>query len=142
MAKFSGGVKAAAELLAGLDTAARRRLLEEIRHKDPQMAEALEKNMVTFEDLVHLTPKMMAELMREIEVYDLAMGLRISSEKLKSHILSHVSKGAREDIEEVLLGPPQSVQKVEESIEKVMKVVREKVDRGELILSPSSDEYV
>lgn len=142
MAEFRGGVKGAAEMLAGLDLKARQRVLEEIRSKDPNMAELLEKNMVTFEDLVHLTPKMMVELLREINLEQLALGLRLGSAKLKSHFLNNVSKGARQEIEDILMGPPQSVQKVEEAVEEVMIVVRAKVDRGELILNDDSDEYV
>lgn len=142
MGEFQGGIKGAAEMLAGLDLKSRQRVLEEIRSKDPNMAELLEKNMITFEDLVYLTPKMMVELLREIDLQKLALGLRLGSEKLKSHFLNNVSKGAREDIEDILMGPPQSVQKVEEAVEEVMEVVRAKVDRGELVLRDDSDEYV
>lgn len=142
MVEFRGGIKGAAEMLAGLNPKEQERLLEQIRKQDPQMAQLLEKNMTTFEDLRHLTPKMMVELLREIDLKDLALGLRLGSQELKNHFLKNLSKGAAREIEEVLLGPPQSVDRVQESIEKIMQVVREKVKKGELILSPDSEKYV
>ena len=41
---FKGGVKEAAKMLMGLGPAAQKKLLEEIRAKDPAMAQKLENN--------------------------------------------------------------------------------------------------
>lgn len=141
--KFQGGVKEAAKMLAGLAPDDRRRVFDEITSRDPQMAEALKNNMVSFEDLIYLTPKMLVELLREINISDLGMALRIASQELKSFILTNVSKGIRQDIEDILLGPLQPVSKVQESAEKIMTIVRSKVDKGELVLKEGgSEEYV
>ena len=88
--EFKGGLKAAADLLSGMDREGQERILGDIAKKDPQMAEALRKTMVTFEDLQYLTVKMLVELLREIDIEDLARGLRISSDTLKTHILTNV----------------------------------------------------
>ena len=143
MAEFKGGVKGAAEMLAKLDSKGRERILQDISQKDPEMAEELRKNMVTFEDLKYMTPQMLAKLLQDVDTADVALGLRTSGEELKSFFLNNVSKGKRKDIEDVLLGPPQAVSKVEESIEKVMKVVREKINKGELVIDmDGGEEYV
>lgn len=143
MSKFRGGVKEAAKMLAGLNPSERVKVLALISYKDPKMADALKLHMVTFEDLKFITVKMLVELTREIDLADLALALRIGSEELRDYILSNVSKSMREEINEVLLGKPQAVSKVEESMAKVMFVVRAKVDKGELIFSdPDDDEYV
>ena len=139
---FKGGIKAAAEMLSGMDRDGQERILADIAHKDPQMAESLRKIMVTFEDLQYLTVKMLVELLREIDVEDLARGLRISSDKLKSHILTNVSSSMQKDIEDILLGPPIAVSKVNESVEKVMTVVRKKLDKGELVINKDGEQLV
>ena len=64
-----GGVKEAAAMLAGLDSQGRERVLDLIAKENPEVAEALRKNMVSFEDLQFLTVKMLSE--QVIELYNL-----------------------------------------------------------------------
>lgn len=139
---FKGGVKEAAKMLSALPLADRNRILEDISKKDPSRAELLKKEMIVLEDLIHLTVKMLVELLREINLKDFALALRLSSNELRTHILNNVSKSIREDIEDVLNGKPMPVSEVEQSLERVMTVVRKKVDKGELVLSANSDEMV
>jgi flagellar motor switch protein FliG len=141
---FEGGIKAAAAMLAGLNPEERVKVLSRIAERDPQMAEQLKKNMVTFEDLQYITQKMLVELMREISLDDLALGLRLGSDELKNFILSNVSKTIKQDIEDILNGKPQQKNIVLESQENIMKIVRAKLDKGELVFSKdgTGEEYV
>ncbi len=137
---FQGGVKEAAKMLAGLSKQAREKVLELISKKDPRMAEALHKSMYTFDDLQYLTPVMLIELMREIKTADMALGLRISAPALKDFVLKNTPRVMRQEIEEILMGPPQLASKVEEAQERVMEVVRKKIDKGQLIINKESSE--
>jgi flagellar motor switch protein FliG len=139
---FKGGIDEAAKMLAGLDRQGRENVLEIIGEKDPQMAEKLRENMVTIEDLRFLTVKMIQELLREINIGDLALALRISSPELKTHILQNVSSSIRNDIEEVLLGKLQSVSTVNEAADKVMEVVLNKISKGELVINKNGETLV
>jgi flagellar motor switch protein FliG len=138
--KFQGGVKEAAKMLAGLSKSAREKVLELISKKDPAMAHALHKSMYTFEDLKYLTPLMLIELLRTIKVADMGMALRIASAELKTHILNNSPRGMRQEMEEVLLGPPQLASKVEEAQERIMSIVREKIDKGQIIISKDGSD--
>lgn len=133
--KFQGGVKEAAKMLAGLGRDAREKILEIISKKDPKMAQALHKSMYTFEDLQYLTPLMLIELLREIKIVDMGLGLRISSNELKDFMLKNSPRGMRQEMEEVMSGPPQLTSKVEDAQERIMAVVRAKIDKGQLIIS-------
>lgn len=137
---FQGGIKAAAKMLAGLSKSAREKVLESISKKDPKMALALHKSMYTFDDLRYLTPMMVIELLRSIKVPDMGLALRIASPELKDHILKNTPRVMRQEMEEILLGPPQLASKVEEAQEKIMSVVREKIDKGQLIINKDSSE--
>ena len=139
---FKGGIKEAAKMLSGLDGAAQERVLEDIAKRDPDMAEKLRKNMITFEDLQFLTVKMLVELLHEIDLQDLALGLRIASKELKEYVLGNISNNMRKEIEEVLLGPPKSVSQVNQSIEKIMEIVRKKASKGQLIFNKNNEEMV
>ena len=141
--KFQGGVKEAAKMLAGLSRSAREKVLEIISKKDPRMALALHKSMYTFEDLKYLTQVMLIELLREIKISDMGLALRIASSDLKDFILKNSPRGMRQEMEEILLGPPQLASKVEEAQDRIMTVVRAKIDKGQLIINKdSSEKYV
>lgn len=138
--KFQGGVKEAAKMLAGLSRSAREKVLEIISKKDPVMAENLHKSMYTFEDLQFLTPMMMIELMRSIKISDMGLALRIATPELKDAVMKNSPRGMRTEMEEILIGPPQLTSKVEEAQERIMVVVREKIDKGQLVINKDSSE--
>ena len=138
--KFQGGVKEAAKMLAGLSRSAREKILDIISKKDPRMAEVLHKSMYTFEDLQYLTPVMLIELLREIKISDMGLALRISSNELKGFILKNSPRGMRQEMEEILTGPPQLASKVEDAQERIMAIVRTKLDKGQLIINKDSSE--
>jgi flagellar motor switch protein FliG len=138
--KFQGGVKEAAKMLAGLSKAAREKVLELISKQDPKMAEKLHKSMYTFEDLQFLTPLMMVELMRSIKVSDMGLALRIATPALKDHVMKNSPRGMRQEMEEILLGPLKLASQVEEAQERIMEVVRAKIDKGELVINKDSSE--
>jgi flagellar motor switch protein FliG len=140
--KFDGGIKAAAKMLAGLSKSARDKVLESISKKDPSMAHALSKSMYTFDDLENLTPLMVVELMRSINVKDMGLALRIAKPELKNLILMNSPKLLRQEMEEVLLGPLQLATKVEEAQERIMEVVRKKIDKGELVINKESKDQL
>jgi flagellar motor switch protein FliG len=138
--KFQGGVREAAKMLAGLSRSAREKVLDIISKKDPRMADALHKNMYTFEDLQYLTPLMLIELLREIKISDMGLALRICSGELKDYMLKNSPRGMRQEMEEILTGPLQLASKVEEAQERIMTVVRLKIDKGQLIINKESSE--
>lgn len=138
--KFQGGVKEAAKMLAGLSRVAREKVLDIISKKDPNMAQALHKSMYTFEDLQYLTPMMLIELMRSLKIPDMGLALRIASPALKEHIMKNSPRGMRQEMEEVLMGPPKLTSQVEEAQERIMIIVREKIDKGQLIINKDSSE--
>lgn len=139
---FQGGVQEAAKLLAGLSRSAREKILELISKKDPAMAMKLHKSIYTFEDLQYLTPIMLIELLREIKISDLGLALRISSNELKDFMNKNTPRGIRQEIEEILSGPPQLASKVEDAQERIMCVVRIKVDKGQLIINKESFQKI
>ena len=58
----------------------------------------------------------------------------------ENHFLSNISKSMKEDVQEILKGPPQSLQKVQGAQEKILSLIRSKMDRGEIVLSKDSKD--
>lgn len=142
MMKLKGGIKEAAKMLQGLDPKTRKTVIEQMIAMNPELAQEIKSQMVTFDDLKYLTPSMMRDLMRKINMDDLALALRATTPEVIQKILSLVSSNIRKDIEDVLKGKPQPLSKVQEAQTKVMDTVLEMVDRGELVLSPDDETYV
>lgn len=137
------GIKGALKVLESLDPESRERILTTISEKDPVLAEELKNRLVTLEDLKFLTIKMLVDLTREINLSDLGLALRASSDELKSFILDNISSSMKDEVNQVLKGPPQSVSKVFEAQEKILKILKIKMERGEIILDKNSnDPYV
>lgn len=142
MVNFKGGIKEAAKMLAGLAPNQRARVLAEIAQKDANMAEALEHAMVTFEDLSKLSIKQLQELLRDIKIADIALGLRAASEELKTYLYKNLPKSLCQELDDVLLGPPRSLEQVLEAQDKVAQVLRQKIDQGKVVLAGDDDPFV
>ena len=133
--KLKGGIKEAAKMLQGLDPKARQSVLEQMIAMNPDLAEQIRTQMVTFEDLQYITPSMMRDLMRKIDMDNLALALRGTSPDLINKILGLVSSNVRKDMEDILKGKPQPLSKVQEAQAKIMEVVLVMVEKGELVLN-------
>jgi flagellar motor switch protein FliG len=140
--KLKAGPDEAAKILEGLGMAASDRILDYIKEKNPKLADKVQESMVTFEDLQYLSATMLMELYRDIKMEDLALGLRIASKKLQDHIFKYSSVGMKKDLEAILNGPPQSVNDVQLAVEKVMKIMREKVKLGKIVIDRTDGNYV
>ena len=136
---FKGGVKEAAKMLMGLGPAAQKKLLEEIRAKDPAMAQKLENNLISMEDLQHLTPAMLVGLLRDVDLEKFGLALRTIDQGITQKLLDMVSTGIRLDIEDGLKGKPRKVSEVEAAQAEILEIVRKKIDMGHIVIDPSGE---
>ena len=136
------GFKNASEILSKLTLGERERILESIAVVEPDLAEALRKSFYQFDDLQYLTPKMIVELLRDLDLSLLALALRGAKKETTDHLLNHVSSRMRDEINEVLMGPPQLADRVTNAMDKVMEIVVEKINLGQIVLSKDSSETI
>lgn len=139
---FQGGVKEAAKMLMALEGEARERLLEDIRKKDPQMAERIIQNLITIEDVQYLSESMLVSLLRDIDLEVFGLALRSVDKSISSKILAMVSTGIRLDIEDGLNGGPRSMDKVQEAKNKVVELMNKKIELGQIVINPNGDKLV
>lgn len=140
--KPKGGIEEAAKMLQGLGVEGARRLLEDIRKKDPKMAEAIEQSLLSMEDLQYLTPSMLVGLLRDVDLETFGLALRTVEKGIVDKLLAMVSTGIRLDIEDGLKGKPRKVSEVNEAQGKVLKVLKEKIDKGHIVINPDGDQLV
>ena len=137
---FPGGLKAAVEMLQRLPADTREKILSDIQKKDPRVHEYLQKNMVTFPDLIYLTSQMIRDLLREVSLEDLGLALRGSDKKLSEHFLQNMSQNNQDDILVILKGKPRSINDVLSAQEKIMAIVLKKIDEGKMVISREGSE--
>ncbi|MDH5582173.1 MAG: hypothetical protein OEY33_09740 [Bdellovibrionales bacterium] len=128
------GIKGAVKVLNSLDPEQRDRVLEIIKNQDPSLAEELKNNLVSLDDIIHLTVPMLVDFTRNISLKDLGLALRLAKEETKEFIFSNVSQSMKEEIEEGLLGRPVPLKEALAALNKVMIVFRDKIERGEIVL--------
>lgn len=140
--KPKGGVDEAAKMIQGMGVEGARRLLEDIRKKDPEMAQALEKSLLSMDDLQYLTPSMLVGLLRDVDLETFGLALRTVDKEIVDKLMGMVSTGIRLDIEDGLKGKPRKISEVSEAQSKVLKVLKEKVDKGHIVIDPDGDQLV
>jgi flagellar motor switch protein FliG len=136
MGKFSGGVKEAAKMLMGLGTEAQKKLLEEIRLRDPKMAEQLESNLVSIEDIQYLTSGMLVSLLREINLERFGLALRTVNPVIVDKLMQQLSTGLRLDIEDGLKGKPRAVSEIQAAQAEVVQLLQTKIQQGHIVIDP------
>ena len=98
----AGGVTTAADILNAMEKNVSRTLLSSIEEHNPDLSMAIRKKMFMFEDLLLLAPQSIQRVMREIEMSDLSLALKKTSEPLKKLLLSNISRRAAESVQEEL----------------------------------------
>lgn len=139
---FKGGIKEAAKMLMGMGPSAQKTLIEQIRARDPHMASLLEENFVTMDDLRYLTPTMLVGLLRDVDLESFGLALRTVDKAVTDEIMGKLSSGIKLDIQDGLNGKPRRVSEVEAAQQKILEIVRNKIDLGQIVINPDGDELV
>jgi len=134
----TGGVKTAADILNSMEKASGKSLLLAIEEHNPDLCQAIRQKMFTFEDLVELEPQVLQRILREVDMRDLAMSLKTASDKLKSTLLSCISKRAAETVqEEITYMGPVRLRDIENAQMRVIDAVRKLETEGDIELGGS-----
>jgi flagellar motor switch protein FliG len=132
----SGGVTTAADVLNAMDKTLSRSLLMAVEDRNPDLGNAIRQKMFTFEDLASLDIPTLQRIMRETDTHDLAVSLKKASDKLKTMLLSCISRRAAETVQEEIafLGTVKS-REVEAAQQRIVAIVRQLEADGELDLA-------
>jgi flagellar motor switch protein FliG len=140
----TGGVTSAADLLNAMDKTVSRSLLTTIDERNPELCQAIRKKMFTFEDLLLLNAQAIQRIMREIDMRDLSLALKKSTEPLKKLLLANISRRAAEAVQdEISMLGHVKLRDVEAAQFRIIDAVRKLEAEGEIDLdeSRSSAEY-
>ena len=136
-----GGVKAAAEILNLMGSAAETAVLDYVRESDNDLAQKIMDNMFTFDDLANLDDKGIQALMKEVQSESLVIALKGAPPELREKILRNMSTRAAETLREDLESRgPVRLSEVEAEQKEMLKIVRRLADEGQIVLGGGGDE--
>ena len=96
----TGGISPTAVALNAMDRELSSNILNALEARNPDLTQAIRNKMFTFEDLAILDTPSLQKILREVDLRELAMSLKSSSEKLKGRMLGSISKRAAETVNE------------------------------------------
>ncbi len=139
-----GGVKPSAEIINLMGSALETSILDYIREADPDLAQKIQDNMFTFDDLGKLDDKGFQALLKEVQTESLIISLKGASPEIREKVFKNMSSRAAETLREDLESRgPVKLSEVENEQKEMLKIVRRLAEEGQIQLaSGGDDEYV
>jgi flagellar motor switch protein FliG len=141
----TGGLEAAAGILNLVQRSTERTILEGVSEESPEMAEQIRRLMFSFADVLRVNDRGVQNLLRNIDMSQLALALKHAPPDIQDKFYRNMSKRAAELVREEIefLGPVR-LSDVEAAQQAIVEVVRRLEDQGELIIEgrPGSEEII
>nr|WP_245885202.1 flagellar motor switch protein FliG [Kineococcus rhizosphaerae] len=136
-----GGVQPLVDIINRADRGTERSILEGLAAKNAALAEEIRGLMFVFEDITTLDDRAIQLVLRGVETADLATALKGVTETVRDKILKNVSERARENLlDEIELMGPVRMSAVEESQQKVVAIIRQLEESGQIVLTRGGDD--
>ena len=138
--------KRAAELASMIDAMMpelQEKVLARMAERDPEMAKKVEQLMFGFGDLLSVSDRSMQDLLRNVDVTNVAMALKGAGEEMEQHFTKNLSQRQLERVaEEREMSGRVPVSKVTEAREEIMKLARKMRQEGQLVVETEEEQYV
>ena len=138
-----GGTAAAASALNRVPKDEGATILEGVDTRDPEIAGAIRKRMLTFNDLETIDRRGFQNLLREVATEDLAVALKAASEEMKEKVFGNLSSRAADQIrEEIDLLGPMKLSDVETVQEQIVEAAQRLEEEGRLSIEVGGSDEV
>jgi flagellar motor switch protein FliG len=138
---IAGGIESVVNILNRVDRGTEKTILETLAEENPELADEIKRRMFVFEDIILLDNRSVQRFLRDADMKDLGLALKTASEEVKNLIYKNLSKRAVDMLKEDMqyLGPVR-LRDVEEAQQKVVNVIRQLEDSGEIVISRGGKE--
>lgn len=136
-----GGTKVAAEILNGVGGKLEGEMLDSIRESDEILAQAIQDQMFTFDDLIKLDDRAIQTVLREVAGDSLVLALKGSGEEVREKVLKNMSQRAAEGLREDLESRgPVRVSDVDAQQKEILRIIRRLADAGEIAIGSGAED--
>jgi flagellar motor switch protein FliG len=138
-----GGVRSAAGILNMVDKDIEQQIIGALNESDPPLAQAIQENMFTFENLMSVDDRGIQALVREVTTDVLVLALKGADQAMQEKIFRNMSKRAGEMLRGDLEAKgPVRLAEVEAAQKEIVTVARRLADEGTIMLGMGGDEFV
>jgi flagellar motor switch protein FliG len=138
-----GGVKTAAKIMNFVKVDIESKLMGGLVEMDPDIAQRIQDDMFTFDNLINVDNRSIQTLMRNIEPDLLMTALKGADEAVKQKFFDNMSARARVMfIDDMEAKGPLRISDVEDAQKSAMRIARKLADAGELVLAGRGDDFV
>ena len=132
----AGGVKPLVDILNFVDRQTEGNILQTFDERDAELADEVRKLMFVFEDLMLLDDRAIQQLLKEVEMKDVALALKGSNEDVKVKIFGNMSTRAAQMLQEDMefMGPVKR-RAIEEAQGRIVAIVRRLEETGKIEIS-------
>lgn len=135
-----GGIRRVADILNSLGKELSKSIIARLEEKNPKLCSNIRRKMFGFDDLIRLQKRDISRITREVEMNDLIVAMKQSSQQLIDIIFASVSKRAAETMKEEMemLGTIR-YRAIEAAQDRIMQVVRRLEEEGEIVLDDEDE---
>lgn len=139
----AGGIQSIVNILNFADRGTEKNILDRLEERDPELAEEIRKRMFVFEDIILLSDRAVQVVLRQVDTHDVALALKTASEDVTEKIFRNMSKRAAQMLKEDMeyMGPVR-LREVEDAQQRIVNVIRQLEDSGEIIIARGGEGEV
>ncbi len=139
----AGGIQSIVNIFNFADRGTEKNILDRLEEKDPELAEEIRKRMFVFEDIILLSDRAVQVVLRQVDTHDIALALKTASEDVTEKIFRNMSKRAAQMLKEDMeyMGPVR-LREVEDAQQRIVNVIRQLEDSGEIIIARGGEGEV
>ncbi len=139
----AGGIQSIVNILNFADRGTEKNILDRLEEKDPELVEEIRKRMFVFEDIILLSDRAVQVVLRQVDTHDIALALKTASEDVTEKIFRNMSKRAAQMLKEDMdyMGPVR-LREVEDAQQRIVNVIRQLEDSGEIIIARGGEGEV
>ena len=129
------GQSVAVNVLKTLASEAEESVFQGLTEMDPELSEAIRKQMFVFEDLLEVDGRALQMMLKEIDGRTLTLGLKTASTALRDHLLSSMSsRAATMILEDLEAMGPVAISQVEQAQDEIVQVALRLAAEGKIQL--------
>jgi len=139
--------KFASEILGNLEGTADKDVIEQISHKNPELADEIKKLMFTFSDIIYVEDEAFRKILTEIDNSIIALALKTANDEIQDKFFKNMSKRVGDTIreEKELLGP-RLLSEVQGAQQQIVDAIKRLEAKGEPVVkkkgSGKEDKFV
>ncbi|NLM03865.1 MAG: flagellar motor switch protein FliG [Clostridiales bacterium] len=139
----AGGIQSIVDILNSVDRGTEKNIMDTLEIQDAELAEEIRRRMFVFEDIINLDSTSIQRFIREIDNNELAIALKGATEEVASVIFSNMSKRMAEMIKEDMeyMGPVR-LRDVEEMQQKIVNIIRQLEETGDIIIARGGGDEI